>query len=104
MIVNPLRPVVRKVLMVNGNPEEEIKVVKKVEWQGWGDKAVISLLLACGVIFTEFLFGFTYEAILENLPRFCYQLIRKFGSVFFTNFLILTGLTEIAKRRNNNDN
>ena len=84
--------------MVKGNPEEEVNVVRSIEWQGWRDKAIVSLILAFGIIFTDFLFGYSYTQIIANLGSFFYELIRKFGALFFTNFLILTCLTEISKR------
>lgn len=65
----------------------------------WQDATKVSAVLAVAAFFTVFLLPYTYSAIKLALGDFIFNAICFFGSSFFTNFVVLAGLTQLTKKK-----
>ena len=63
------------------------------------DAAKLSIILATGMWFTSFLVGYQYADVITRPQQFCFETFRFIGAAFFTNFLLLTGLSRIVNSK-----
>ena len=65
----------------------------------WKDAATVSCILSLGVYFTTFILPYDLEGIQMAPFCFVFDSAKFFGSVFFTNFIALAGLTQYIKKK-----
>ena len=70
----------------------------------WKDAARVSIVLSTAVYFTAFLLPYDIASIMAEYHSFCFESIKFYGSVFFTNFIALAGLAQYTKGKTTDDN
>lgn len=60
----------------------------------WEDAAKISLILTAAKFFIVFMPIWGYQECVTNLGHFVFEAIIFFGGAFFTDFVVLAGLTK----------
>ncbi|MCJ7759900.1 hypothetical protein MUP59_02000 [Candidatus Bathyarchaeota archaeon] len=58
------------------------------------DAAIVSLVLTVAQIFSVFLTTYNYASIMANAGEFCFTLIKFTGAAFFTQLVVLSGLSK----------
>lgn len=65
----------------------------------WEDAAKVSFILAVASYFTAFLLPYNWTTISAGYAEFIFLSVRFLGSVFFTNFIALAGLSKFTESK-----
>jgi len=94
--INPLK--LRKVMVANEGSGTDVEIEESMSWE---DAAKVSAVLMVAQIFIVFLPGRIYSDLMNNLTQHIFELFVFAGQTFFSNFIVLTGLSIVTKRKTN---
>jgi len=69
----------------------------------WQEAGKLSVVLTFASFFTTFLIPYDISSIQCAPFQFCFEAVRFFGGVFFTNFVAIAGLAKYNQKKENND-
>ena len=94
MHINPLK---LKTVMVPNEGTGEMK--KEDRPMSWEDAAKVSAILMLAQIFIVFLPGHDFSEVANNLNQCIFELVIFSGQTFFANFIALTGLSIVTRKK-----
>lgn len=64
----------------------------------WEEATKLSLILTVAAFFSTFLLPYSWIGLKENIGQFLFEAVRFLGTVFFTNFASLAGITVLQQK------